>query len=584
MFRVPAVPRRQWAVGALVAVVTAGSACNAFLGIDDRPARVDAAGSSASAGGVGTATSSSSVGGSSNTGGAGGAALASNGTPCGTDGACASGFCAHGVCCDSACDAPCSQCALPGTEGSCTPLAELAQPQGCVGACDGAGTCATGNHLWSQQFFATGSVSVRDSAVDSVGNLVVGGEVSGSIDFGGGVTHTPAALWDGFVAKYADDGSLIWGTPITSTNEGRVRGVAVLPNDDVVAVGIFVGQIDVGFGDVPAGGSVMLDAFVVVLDQATGAITNGRIYGGDHDDRFRDVEVDSAGNVVIGGYFRSTTLDVSGGVAPTPLSNDGTNLRDPLLFGLASTLAYQWQYSPTVQDDARLWRLAIDSQDGIVAVGQLGTNANLDWGGGALPDGFVSDSAYVASLDKDRTHRWSRSITGGGDDFIEDVAIGPSDDVWVAGTVTGGADFGGGLSGGGGGDDAFFAHYDAAGQFLSAMRHGDTAKQTGSGVAVDPAGNVIVAAHFYGTLDIDGLQLPTLGSADLFFSKISPSGTRLWSRSYGGTGLDTILALAVGPTGIFAGGRFREALNFGGGLTTAIATPDSDGYIVKLAP
>lgn len=42
---------------------------------------------------------------------------------CVADDECASGHCAQGVCCASACAAPCSSCALPGTVGTCAPVA-----------------------------------------------------------------------------------------------------------------------------------------------------------------------------------------------------------------------------------------------------------------------------------------------------------------------------------------------------------------------------------------------------------------------------------------------------------------------------
>ena len=42
---------------------------------------------------------------------------------CSTDAECPSGFCAQGACCNTKCDGPCSSCALPGTIGTCMPVA-----------------------------------------------------------------------------------------------------------------------------------------------------------------------------------------------------------------------------------------------------------------------------------------------------------------------------------------------------------------------------------------------------------------------------------------------------------------------------
>ncbi len=67
------------------------------------------------------------------------------GERCMTDLQCMSGHCADGLCCASACAERCRSCALPGSEGVCTPIGHGADPDGeCTGnaACDGAGACA----------------------------------------------------------------------------------------------------------------------------------------------------------------------------------------------------------------------------------------------------------------------------------------------------------------------------------------------------------------------------------------------------------------------------------------------------------
>lgn len=71
--------------------------------------------------------------------------LAANGSTCTIGAECNSGFCAAGLCCTSACTGNCESCALTGTEGSCSPLAEATAPAACGDyACDGvSGSCPT---------------------------------------------------------------------------------------------------------------------------------------------------------------------------------------------------------------------------------------------------------------------------------------------------------------------------------------------------------------------------------------------------------------------------------------------------------
>jgi hypothetical protein len=75
------------------------------------------------------------------------------GEACGGNGDCASNHCFDAACCDANCNATCYSCALPGSEGTCTPIPALGTDTGCTGAnaCDGAGACKLANGQTCQQ-------------------------------------------------------------------------------------------------------------------------------------------------------------------------------------------------------------------------------------------------------------------------------------------------------------------------------------------------------------------------------------------------------------------------------------------------
>ena len=72
----------------------------------------------------------------------------------------------------------------------------------------------------------------------------------------------------------------------------------------------------------------------------------------------------------------------------------------------------------------------------------------------------------------------------------------------------------------------------AEGDLLWAARLGGTGSDNGSAIAVDAAGNVYTAGSFSGTADFDpgaGTQnLVSIGSFDVFVSKLDASGNFLW--------------------------------------------------------
>jgi hypothetical protein len=66
------------------------------------------------------------------------------GQGCAMGNECLSGNCADALCCDTLCDQPCESCKLSGTEGACTLIANMDDPdEECGGpqVCDGMGNC-----------------------------------------------------------------------------------------------------------------------------------------------------------------------------------------------------------------------------------------------------------------------------------------------------------------------------------------------------------------------------------------------------------------------------------------------------------
>jgi uncharacterized protein (TIGR03437 family) len=108
-----------------------------------------------------------------------------------------------------------------------------------------------------------------------------------------------------------------------------------------------------------------------------------------------------------------------------------------------------------------------------------------------------------------------------------------------------------------------------------------------SGIALDPAGNVVVAG---GTRSTDfptanPLQAANKGHADAFVASLAPAGNRLnYSTYFGGSQDDSALALAVDPEGnlVFAGQTW--SIDFTPGGVQAPAGQLGDAFVVKLAP
>jgi hypothetical protein len=151
---------------------------------------------------------------------------------------------------------------------------------------------------------------------------------------------------------------------------------------------------------------------------------------------------------------------------------------------------------------------------------------------------------------------WWKVVGDGADQMINAVATDLVGNVYVAGTFEGALDFGAGGPGplvSAGGDDAFVAKLDPSGTPVWAKRFGDGADQQALALAVDPSGDVIITGTLEGTVDFGGGPLTSLDLQDGFVLKLSSAGVHQWSRRFGDVGNQVAGAVAVG--GHF-GGRF----------------------------
>ncbi len=123
----------------------------------------------------------------------------------------------------------------------------------------------------------------------------------------------------------------------------------------------------------------------------------------------------------------------------------------------------------------------------------------------------------------------------------------------------------------GGGCDAFLIKLDTAGNRLWGTYFGGSGGDWGTGVSIDPAGNVYLLGTTNSTSGISttGCQQPTAGGNwDGFIAKFDGSGSRVWATYAGGTGIDYMYSIACDLAGhVYIAGSADSYTN--------IATPGS---------
>src|SRR5262249_52688834 len=179
-----------------------------------------------------------------------------------------------------------------------------------------AATAASGALQFSTSFIdpfaGAGDIHQANQAMvfDSQGNTIVAGSFSGQINFGGGVLISQAAPPNKniFLVKYSASGGFLWSKAIGGTNSVNARAVAVDSGGNIYITGLMKNTTDFGGGPLtgPSGQNGYLAKYSSQGNYLWARLLGNYFTGG------TSLRIDSAGNVVVGGSFYTST-DFGGG-------------------------------------------------------------------------------------------------------------------------------------------------------------------------------------------------------------------------------------------------------------------------------
>ena len=224
--------------------------------------------------------------------------------------------------------------------------------------------------------------------------------------------------------------------------------------------------------------------------------------------------------------------------------------------GHAAVAAYQLRIPVGLQWSTFLGGGAIDSIVGIAIDPQgdvlvAGSTVSADFP--TLPGDKHGGEAFVAKISTIRGLLWATLLGGSNGASPYDLAADSVGNAYVIG-YTHSTDFpvkSGFQMTHKGDRDGFIVKLDNNGQILWSSFLGGSGRDMPSGVAVDPAGNVLIAGL---TLSADfptpgGLQTSYAGCEDGFLAMVSSSGELLWARYLGGSGDDMCRRAAFDAAG-----------------------------------
>jgi uncharacterized repeat protein (TIGR01451 family) len=412
-------------------------------------------------------------------------------------------------------------------------------------------------------------VSFKLDAYDRSRKLTIDPVLSYSTYLGGSAN-------DGVACVKVDSTGAAYVTGFTASSNFPTRPGAVQPSNK----GLNTKAQYAGFGDV----------FVAKLNPAGTALVFSTYLGGSSDDTGTSLAFDDAGNVYVTGDTKSPDFPVTAGALQTKYggTDNGDGFYDTgdafvaKLNPTGSQLLYSTYLGGALNDMA--WGITVDSGGNAVVAGST-LSSNFPTTANAISTSYrgsrnfavwrVGD-AFVAKLNPTGTALiYSTYLGGRQDDQAKGLALDAQGNAYVCGwtyspdfPVTTGAyqtTFKGSEPTGNGGrpaGDAFVSKLSPAGALVYSTYLGGTFREAAWAIAVDSAGNAVVAGatqstNFPATAGV--VQTTYKGSGavqyasdffmgDAFVAKLNAAGTSLVFATYmGGTADEVASGVAVDP-------------------------------------
>ena len=290
----------------------------------------------------------------------------------------------------------------------------------------------------------------------------------------------------------------------------------------------------------------------------------------------RAVVVDPRGRIFVAGYFVGSTQ-----FGDTTLTSRG--YADMFLAQYDSDGNPVWARRaggdhPSGTDVARA--LALDSSGNCYVYGEFRDSAQFE---GITLTGAGLFTSFLAKYDPNGTLIWARVIAPTSPDDRRGLCVDPEDHVILTGNFLGRAVLGSEILTSAGSGDILVGKLDPAGNFIWARQAGGEDEQrsdSGSGVAVDGAGNIYVTGFFFGTAKFGSTVLTSAGANDVFVAAYTRAGALRWAKRAGGVDADSGNSIATdGAGGVFITGFYLGNSMFGQQLL--LNGPHADLVIAK---
>ena len=350
------------------------------------------------------------------------------------------------------------------------------------------------------------------------------------------------------------------------------NSVAADTNGNILVTGYFSSST-ITFGTTTLINAGSDDMFIVKYD-GSGNVIWAKSAGGSADDIGYGVAVDGGGNsYVTGHYFGSVTFGT------TTLTNTGSY--DVFIVKYDATGNVVWAKNAGGSNYDYGYAIAVDGSGNSYVTGFFSSSV-ITFGTTTLTTVGSAD-IFVVKYNASGNVVWAKNAGGNNWDQGKAIAIDGSGNTYLTGYFSS-SSFTFGLTTliNAGNDDIFVLKFDVAGNPVWAKSAGGSSSDQGKGIAVDSSGNSYVTGYFNSSsINFGATTFTNAGGYDLFVIKYNSIGNVVWAKNAGGGGYDYSFAIAVDGSGNsqVAGYFYSPSIAFDTATLTNVG--GSDIFVVK---
>ncbi|HWV31609.1 MAG TPA: hypothetical protein VN038_18245 [Dyadobacter sp.] len=277
--------------------------------------------------------------------------------------------------------------------------------------------------------------------------------------------------YDPYVLKLNSNGDYVWAQRMGGPNSEYSFNLALDPSGNLLVTGNMNAGVSTFPGQPSLTGAGGSDGFVAKMNPATGAFMWAKRIGGTGHDISWGVDTDASGNVYVGGYTDGKTTGMaafpSAGTYVLKLNSGGTTL-----------------WSTHMPD------LGLHTRDL-----KLDNDGNIYIGGNPVAVGQTN----LVKLNSSGVRQWVKTVGS----YVDYLAVGPDNKIYVAGYYTGTKTFGATSLTSKGSNDMFVTRITAEGDHVWAKSFGGTGNDAAYWISADHAGEILVSGIYASTADFD---------------------------------------------------------------------------------